>query len=480
MAKSIKRNYIYNLIQQILTLLTPLITTPYISRVIGAEGIGIYSYASSIVTYFALFAALGTATYGQREISYCQDDKKRRSEVFWNNELLCIITTCISLCFYGVFCFFQKENRIVFFILSLSLLDVCLNVSWLLTGLEEFGKIVLRNIIIKVVSIGFIFTFVRTKDDLIIYVLGLTLALIISDISLWPFVLKFIDRPKVKDLKPFSEIKVVFSMFVPTIAISIYTVLDKTMIGIITKNAAENGFYEQALKISRIALTVVTSLGAVMIPRIGYLFEKHDNNLVRQYMYRSYRFVGFIGIPMGLGLLAISPNFVPWFFGKGFEGVIPLIGVLGFLLLSIGINNVTGVQYLIPTKRQNTFTKTVLIGACVNLIANICLIPSLGAIGAAIASVLAETIIAITQLWIVRKEISSLAIIKQSLKYIISGFIMFFTLLLINKYLQPSIMNTLVLISSGCFVYFSSLFILRDSFFIENTKKIISRLRKTA
>ncbi len=480
MAKSIKRNYIYNLIQQILTLLTPLITTPYISRVIGAEGIGIYSYASSIVTYFALFAALGTATYGQREISYCQDDKKRRSEVFWNNELLCIITTCISLCFYGLFCFFQKENRIVFFILSLSLLDVCLNVSWLLTGLEEFGKIVLRNIIIKVVSIGFIFTFVRTKDDLIIYVLGLTLALIISDISLWPFVLKFIDRPKVKDLKPFSEIKVVFSMFVPTIAISIYTVLDKTMIGIITKNAAENGFYEQALKISRIALTVVTSLGAVMIPRIGYLFEKHDNNLVRQYMYRSYRFVGFIGIPMGLGLLAISPNFVPWFFGKGFEGVIPLIGVLGFLLLSIGINNVTGVQYLIPTKRQNTFTKTVLIGACVNLIANICLIPSLGAIGAAIASVLAETIIAITQLWIVRKEISSLAIIKQSLKYIISGFIMFFTLLLINKYLQPSIMNTLVLISSGCFVYFSSLFILRDSFFIENTKKIISRLRKTA
>jgi len=480
MAKSIKRNYIYNLIQQILTLLTPLITTPYISRVIGAERIGIYSYASSIVTYFALFAALGTATYGQREISYCQDDKKRRSEVFWNNELLCIITTCISLCFYGLFCFFQKENRIVFFILSLSLLDVCLNVSWLLTGLEEFGKIVLRNIIIKVASIGFIFTFVRTKDDFIIYVLGLTLALIISDISLWPFVLKFIDRPKVKDLKPFSEIKVVFSMFVPTIAISIYTVLDKTMIGIITKNAAENGFYEQALKISRIALTVVTSLGAVMIPRIGYLFEKHDNNLVRQYMYRSYRFVGFIGIPMGLGLLAISPNFVPWFFGKGFEGVIPLIGVLGFLLLSIGINNVTGVQYLIPTKRQNTFTKTVLIGACVNLIANICLIPSLGAIGAAIASVLAETIIAITQLWIVRKEISSLAIIKQSLKYIISGFIMFFTLLLINKYLQPSIMNTLVLISSGCFVYFSSLFILRDSFFIENTKKIISRLRKTA
>lgn len=477
MAKSIKRNYIYNLIQQILSLLTPLITTPYISRVIGAEGIGTYSYASSIVAYFALFAALGTASYGQREISYCQDDRERRTEVFWNNELLCIISTFTCLILYAVFCLFQKENRIVFIILSLTVLDVCLNVSWLLTGMEEFGKIVLRNIVIKIISIAFIFVFVRSKDDFIIYVLGLTLVSVVSNLSLWPFVLKFVGRPDFRSLKPFANIKTVFSLFIPTIAISIYTVLDKTMIGVITRDAAENGFYEQAIKISRIALMVVTSLGTVMVPRIGYHFEKHEAGIVRQYMYRSYRFVGLLGIPMCLELLTISSNFVPWFFGKGFEKVVPLIGILGFLLIAIGVNNVTGVQYLIPTKRQNTFTKTVLIGAGVNFIANICLIPLIGAIGAAVASVLAETVISVVQLVIVRRELSSFVIIKDSIKYIISGLIMFCVLHFVGMLLVPSITNTLILVLCGAVVYLISLFILRDSFFIENIKQITNKLR---
>ena len=478
MAKSIKRNYIYNLVQQILMLLTPLITTPYISRVIGAEGIGTYSYAASVVSYFTLFAALGTANYGQREISYCQEDRRRRSEVFWNNELLCIITTLICLCLYVIFCLFLHENKIIFLILSLSVIDVCLNVSWLLTGMEEFGKVVLRNIIIKIFSISFIFIFVRTKNDLIIYVLGLTLVNVLSDLSLWSFIPKFVDKPKLKELKPFKQIKIVLSMFIPTIAISIYTVLDKTMIGVITKSSAENGFYEQAIKISKIALTVVTSLGTVMIPRIGYHFEKKENEHVRQYMYRSYRFVGLLGIPMYLGLIAISSNFVPWFFGNGFEEVVPLLKILGFLILAIGVNNVTGMQYLIPTKRQNTFTITVLIGAAVNFIANIILIPFKGAIGAAFASVLAESIIAVIQLWIVRKELLIIIILRDSVKYIISGAFMFSWLIFIKRYLSPSILNTIILFLNGGFVYFISLLLLRDSFCIESVKQITSSLRK--
>lgn len=477
MAKSIKRNYIYNLIQQLLSLLAPLITTPYISRVIGAEGIGTYSYASSIVAYFALFAALGTASYGQREISYCQDDRERRTEVFWNNELLCIISTFTCLILYAILCVFQKENRIVFIILSLTVLDVCLNISWLLTGMEEFGKIVLRNIIIKVVSIAFIFIFVRSRNDFVVYVFGLTLVSVLSNLSLWPFVPKFVNRPNFKALKPFANIKTVLSLFIPTIAISIYTVLDKTMIGVITRDAAENGFYEQAIKISRIALMVVTSLGTVMVPRIGHHFEKHEDAIVRQYMYRSYRFVGLLGVPMSLGLLAVSSNFVPWFFGKGFEKVVHLIGILGFLLIAIGVNNVTGVQYLIPTKRQNTFTKTVLIGACVNFIANICLIPFLGAIGAALASVLAETVISVVQLVIVRRELSGLVIIKDSIKYIISGLVMFCALYFVGNLLVPSVTNTLILVLCGAVVYIILLLILCDSFFIENIKQITNKLR---
>lgn len=476
MTKSIKKNYFYNLIQQILAVLAPLVTTPYISRVIGADGIGIYSYSSSLVSYFALFAALGTATYGQREISYCQDDRKRRTEVFWNTEVLCIITTFISLCLYGIFCLFQKENRIIFIILSITVLDVCLNVSWLLAGMEEFGKIVLRNILIRFVTIFFIFIFVRKPGDLVIYVFGLTIVSAISNVSLWPFVLKFVDKPNFKMLNPFKQIKTVFSLFIPTIAVSIYTVLDKTMIGMITGNAAENGFYEQAIKISKITLTVVTSLGTVMIPRIGFHFEKKDTEVVRQYMYKSYQFVGLVGIPMCFGLISVAPNFVPWFFGSGFEKVIKLLSILGFLLIAIGINNITGVQYLIPTKRQNTFTKTVITGACVNFIVNMCLIPKFGCIGAAVASVLAESVIAIVQLWIVRRELSAFIIVCSFWKYFLGAGIMMIGLFFEAKVLSPSIMHTFIMILSGIGIYVLCLILLRDMFFLENTDKILVKL----
>ena len=172
------------------------------------------------------------------------------------------------------------------------------------------------------------------------------------------------------------------------------------MIGMITKDAYENGYYEQALKISKLVLTVVTSLGTVMIPRIGYHYSKGDTEMVKTYMYRAYRFVWLCGIPLTLGLIAVSSNFVPWFFGSGYEKVVSLLGVLSMLILAIGINNVTGMQYLIPTERQTLFTITVIIGAVANFVLNFVLIRFLQSLGAAIASVVAETTIAVIQIYI--------------------------------------------------------------------------------
>ena len=474
--KSIKKNYVYNLLQQVLNLITPLITTPYISRVLGVEGIGIYSYTSSIVFYFALVAALGTATYGQREVSYVQDDKAKLSEVFWNTEIRCVVTTFFCLCFYVVFIMGQEHNRLVYALLAITIVDVPLNISWLFMGMENFGKIVKRNVVVKVLSIMFIFLFVKDKNDLIIYVLGMTLVITVGNISLWPFLPKIVYAPKWKKLHPFKDFNVVLSLFIPTIAISVYTMLDKTMIGVITGDAAENGYYDQATKISRIALSIVAALGVVMVPRIGFLFEKKDYLQIQQFMYRSYRFVWFLGIPLCFGIVGTAPNFVPWFFGPGFDRVIPVLCILSMLVLVIGINNVTGVQYLIPTKRQNAFTKTVLLGAIVNFAMNLCLIVKFGAIGAAIASVVAESVIAGAQFVVVRKELSFLLILKQSIKYVIAGIIMLIMVLVGNKLLQPSILNTFILIGSGALVYFLLLLLLKDDFFLKNLLNISSNI----
>jgi O-antigen/teichoic acid export membrane protein len=351
------------------------------------------------------------------------------------------------------------------------------DISWFFQGLEEFGKIVLRNFIFKVINILFIFVFVKDRSDIYIYLFGVSLFPILGNLSLWLYLKRYIVSISIKSIKPFRNIKAILSLFVPTIAMQVYLVLDKTMIGIITKSDFENGYYEQAIKISKMVLTIVTALGTVMIPRIGFHFGKGDIEKVKQFMYRAYRFVWCLGIPLCFGLIGISNNFVPWFMGEDFLQSIPLINILSFLILAIGINNVTGMQYLIPTKRQNIFTLTVIIGAIVNFTLNIILIHFYQSIGAAIASITAETTIALVQLLLVRKELSISIIIKSSIHYLISGFVMLIMIKTIGQFLVSSILNTVVLVLIGGTLYISILILIKDDFLLENIKSISDKIR---
>lgn len=465
-SKSIKKNYVYNLIYQILILLTPLITAPYLSRVLGPDGVGTYSYIESISSYFVLFATLGLTTFGQRETSYVQDDRKKRSIIFWETTIIEIIASLIVIVVY-VFFSLRQSTPELYLVLVFNLFAVLFNISWFFQGMEEFGNIVARNIFFKIVNIVFIFVAIKTKKDLIWYLLGSSFFLFLNNASYWLMVPKYIDKPVLKELHPARHLRSILSLFVPTIAMQIYTVLDKTMIGVITQSSFENGYYEQALKISIMLLTVVTSLGTVMIPRIGFYYARRETDKVRDYMYRGYQFVWFLGIPLCLGLIMTASNFVPWFYGDGYDKVVPLVRILSLLIIAIGINNVTGIQYLIPTKKQNIFTFTVLIGAAVNFILNIFLINLLQSYGAAIASVVAETTIAIVQIIFVRKELSPWEIIKRGWHYYISGGIMAIVLFFVKNMLPPSIFHSMMLVGIGAGVYFFVLLIIRDRFFLD-------------
>ena len=220
------------------------------------------------------------------------------------------------------------------------------------------------------------------------------------------------------------------------------------------------------------ALTIVTSLGAVLIPRIGAYFAQNKYEEIKEYMYKSYRFVWMIATPLCFGLVGVSSNFIPWFLGTGYDEVIPLLKVLSFLIFAIGINNVTGMQYLIPTKRENTFTLTVCIGAGVNFVGNLVLIPLIGAMGAAIATVLAESTIAVVQVFLVRKELSMKLIIKSSWKYLISGLIMMGVVLLLTEFFSSSILNTFILVMIGGSLYFLFLLLMKDEMIAYILKRI--------
>lgn len=471
--KSIKANYIYSAAYQVLTLLTPLITTPYISRVLMADGIGTYSFVYSVMSYFFLFAAMGISGFGQREMSYFQDNRKERTRVFWDLKFLSLISVTIFLSAYIIMSFMiAGDNLAIYLIMGMYIFFILIDVTWVLAGLEDFGKTISVSVITRVLDIVLTFMFIKQKSDLFLHVFIMTFLSLASNLWLWRYIPEYIDRPDIKSIRPFRDIKIIWQLFIPTIAIQIYSVLDKTMIGIITEGAFENGYYEQAMKIARLSQMLIISFTTVMSPRIGYLFAKKDHEQIESYMYAGYKFTWLLGVSLCLGLVGISDNFVIWFFGGGFEKVSGLLKISSSLIISTSINSMGG-MYLIQTKRENVYTLTVIIGAAVNFMLNIVLIIMFKSYGAAAASVIAETVIALIQLYILRKELSFRKIILSGKNYFISGIIMLIIVRFINACVSPSVINTFTMIFTGAFVYIIMLLILRDEFFIDYSKRTL-------
>ncbi len=477
--KSIKKNFAFNLVYQILILVTPLIVTPYVSRVLGVDGVGKYSYTKSIVSYFVLFAVLGTTTYGQRAIGYTQKDKEARSRAFWEIFLFRTMTSLLTLVVYAgyLFLFASESSRTLYALLSLNILNVVFDVSWFMQGMEEFGKTVTTSILFRILNVCFVFLFVKSASDLWKYVLISVGFTILSNICIWVFLPANLCR--VKNIKPFRNIKGVLQLFLPTIATQVYLVLDKSMIGWLSDGFAENGYYEQADKIVKMVLAIVTALGIVMIPRIACAYKEGKDEQVKYYIYKSYRYVWMMAIPIMFGLIAISKTLVPVFFGAGYEKCEVLLPMLSTLAIIIGLSGVTGTQFFVPTGRQNIMTLTVVIGAVVNVALNAILIPIYVSIGAAIATIIAELCVTIAGfIYVGHKRLYELKpIFTCSWKYWGAGLVMFGVLFAVKPFLPISVGALLVLIVAGAIIYFVTLLILRDEFVFETITKFISIIK---
>lgn len=475
--KGIKKNYLYNLSYQIFIILAPFITAPYLARVLEPDGIGTYSFISSVNSYFVLFATFGISLYGQRQISYCQDEKYNRSVTFWN--IKCLEALTGSICLFAYFLFsLNLPDKVLYLAMSFNIVSIILDVTWFFQGIEEFGKIIARNFFIQFANIVFIFVMVKSPDDLVIYIGGTSLFSLLGNVALWPYINKYVCAIRIRELKPFQDFRTVISMFVPTIAIQVYTVFDKTMIGLLTECAFENGYYEQAVRISRIGLTIVASLGTVMVPRIGRLYSQGDYKTICYYIGKSFSFVWMMSIPMYICLYFIIDDFVPWFLGDGYEPVVSLVRILGLLLIIIGVNNITGIQYLIPTNRQSLFTATVIAGACVNFCLNLALIPMYGASGAAIASVLAEIVVTVSELYMIRNELTIRIFLYSSRNYLMAGVFLLLIIVVFPHISCYPLLNSIITSVIGCIFYASVLFLLKDDFFVENFYKLETILQK--
>ena len=471
--KSIAKNYAYNLIYQVLTLILPLVTTPYISRVLGAERIGIYGYTHSIVSYFILFGSLGVALYGQREIAYAQENSEKRMKNFVEIVSFRFITVFIASLIYFFVFMIQGEYKVYYSILFLALAAVAFDISWFFQGLEEFKKTVLRNIVVRLSSITLIFIFVKKPEDLTKFILIYSLADFIGNLSLWLYLPKYFKGQKIKNINLVRHILPILLLFIPQIANQIYNVLDKTMIGFIIADKTEVGYYEQAQKVIRLLITIATSLGVVMLPRMASTFASGNKEKVNEYMVKSFNFVFLLSFPLVFGIISISKEFVPIFFGKGYDDVVTLINIISPVVLLMGIANVVGTQYLLPTKHQKEYTFSVTVGLIVNFFLNWLMITKWGAIGASVATVLSQLVVDILQLRNIRKEIDLKSVYKTSIKYLISSLVMFAVCQIVRVFGLVGWLSIIDQIVVGIIVYFGILLLIKDEYIYAFITKIL-------
>lgn len=475
MKKSVKKNYIYNLSYQILAIILPVITTPYLARVLGSNGTGTYSYTISIVTYFILFGSLGVSLYGQREIAYVQDNQEKKNKIFTELVILRFITMTLSgILFYFIFGR-NGEYSLYYKLLLLEMVANAIDISWLYQGLEEFKKIVLRNFVIKILSILSIFIFVKDKNDVWLYILIYGGTTLIGNVSLWFKSKKYAKFINLKKINIKCHIKPMLLLFIPQVAIQVYTVLDRTMLGTILKDMNEVGYYEQSQKVIKILLTIITSLGTVMLPRIANFHANGEKEKIKEYMNKTFNFLYFLSFPMIFGIIAVSNNFVPLFFGQGYEEVVKLLSLSSVLMLFIGMSNITGNQFLLPTKRQGEYTASVIIGACVNFILNFLLISKFKSIGATVATVIAEFFVTTSQLFFIRKDLDLKKLIKFGINYLIAGILMFIACEIVDYFIVSKIISILFQLVVGIIVYLGILLLFKDKFlnYLINTVKNI-------
>lgn len=477
---SAKKNYIYNVAYQLVTVLTPIITTPYVSRVLTVEGIGRASFSTSLITYFVVFAALGFGLYAQREIAKSGDDIQEKSKIFW--EVICcrflsvIVALGINVIFIG--CNIYQNNTPLMIILCINIIATAFDIGFFYQGNEDFGKLASVNIITKLLMVASIFIFVKTSADLWVYVLINSTGLFLGYFVMWFFLKKYLVKIKIKEIRPLRHLKGTLHLFLPTIAITLYADLDKSLIGFLSDTSVQNGFYEQAEKISKIALTVITCLGVVMIPRNAKSYVEGNLENVRQNIYKSMHFVWVLAIPMCLGMIAVASNFIPWFLGDEFYGSIKILQVLSLLFLAIGFSNIVGIQYILPTLQDKKYTIGIFCGVIVNVCISVPLVYLWGAMGAAIATVIAEISVGFSMFLLVRRELSLKEMFKTIGKPLLSGLIMFGVIFPLSMLLSSSILNTFIIVLVGIAVYGLMILSLKDELVITLLKQLYNKVFK--
>ena len=366
---------------------------------------------------------------------------------------------------------YSKYYKILLFELIAGAFDI----SWFFQGLEEFKKTVTRNILVRTISVALIFIFVKKKEDLTTYMYIYSLADLIGNLTLWLYLPKYFKGVKVQKINIMAQIKPIILLFIPQITVKLYNMLDTTMLGKMIADKTETGYYEQSQKIIRLMLTIVTSLGTVMVPRMANMFANGEKKQIKYYMKRSFSFVFMLSFPMMFGIISISKTFTPIFFGPGYEKTATLMCIISPIILLMGVANVLGNQYLLPTKRQKEYTMAEGIGVAVNFVLNYICISLWSSIGACIATVLSQIVVDLVEFRFLKNDIKLKTVIKLSYKYFFASIVMFIICNIIKLIVSTGVISLILQIGVGTIVYGFILIRLKDEYLYMLLRKIYEK-----
>ena len=450
----IRRNIVYQIVYRVITILTPLITSPILSRALGAEKLGLFSATLAFVSYFQLISMLGVENYGNRSIAAAQGDKNTQQTLFWNIYAVQVLASILAIVLYiTAFLFIPKKRVVISILQGLWLISSLLNINWFFFGVEEFKLTATRNIVVKILTVLLIVLFVKKPDDILIYVLIMAGDTILSNLIVWPFLWKRIgfEKPKFDLMK--EHLRPVLILFIPILAMSVFHIMDKTMLDWLGTEA-DVGYYYSADKVINIPLSIITALGTVMLPRVSNEYCKGNQSGVRRILKKSTELTVFMTCAVGIGIGAIAQEFIPWFFGTGFESCVQLVYWFVPVLFAKAIGDLIRTQYMIPAKLDKLYTAAVFIGAGVNLIANYILIRRFGALGAVLGTLLAESAVTLFELIHTREQVPFGRFITEYSIYLIPSVAMLFAVRKMAKALYLAIpIKLIIMIGTGGMIY---------------------------
>lgn len=479
----VKKNYVYQLCYQLLISLLPFITSPYISRVLGSGGLGLYTYLFSVFTYFNIFAALGISKYGNRMIAKAKTDKNRNllGRTFTSIFVFHFTTSLIAMIMYILYVFFfMKEYQGIAYIQILYFIGEILNIDWFFQGMEQFKLTVGRNSVIKILTAVSVFLFVNQKSDVWKYIAIMAAGTLLSQLVTWFYVPKFVSFTKVSIREIASHFKPMVLLSVAILSNTILSYMDKIMIGSMS-SMEQLGYYENAHKMIEFPTGFILALGVVMQPRITSLIAEGQESAVKRSVEESLRFSLICALAVAFGVAAIAPEFSVIFWGNEFVMSGRIMRLMAVLVVAISWDYVLLSLYLIPRELDKVYVRTIIASAIVNLGINFILIPRYGAVGAAIGTVCSEFVLLAGRTSEFVKYMKIGNILKKSAPYALIGLFMFGSVRLSGSMFRLGVLQLTVEVSTGVLIYcglslaYAVLF--RDEFVTDYIKKALHMLR---